>query len=108
MRLLNFIADQTYIDAQGVQQQQHQIFNEILGLIDAAQSTIVLDMFLFNPEVETSKQQHQPLTQQLTDALIHKRRMQPNIEIKVITDPINSVYGGIAPEHYRQLRQAGT
>ena len=104
---IKFIADQTYIDAQGVQQQQHQIFNEILGLIDAAQSTIVLDMFLFNPEVGTSKQQHQPLTQQLTDALIHKRQLQPNIEIKVITDPINSVYGGIAPEHYRQLRQAG-
>lgn len=49
---IKFIADQTYIDAQGVQQQQHQIFKEILGLIDAAQSTIVLDMFLFNPEVE--------------------------------------------------------
>ena len=104
---IKFIADQTYIDAQGVQQQQHQIFNEILELVDAAQSTIVLDMFLFNPEVGTSKQQHQPLTQQLTDALIHKRQLQPNIEIKVITDPINSVYGGIAPEHYRQLRQAG-
>jgi hypothetical protein len=25
----------------------------------------------------------------------------------MITDPINSVYGGISPEHYRQLRQAG-
>ena len=27
---IKFIADQTYIDAQGVQQQQHQIFNEIV------------------------------------------------------------------------------
>jgi hypothetical protein len=25
----------------------------------------------------------------------------------MITDPINSVYGGLSPEHYRQLRQAG-
>ena len=33
---IKFIADQTYIDKQGVQQQQHQIFNEILGMIDAA------------------------------------------------------------------------
>jgi phosphatidylserine/phosphatidylglycerophosphate/cardiolipin synthase-like enzyme len=45
--------------------------------------------------------------QQLTDALILKRKLYPAIQIVVITDPINSVYGGITPKHYRQLRQAG-
>lgn len=104
---VKFIADQTYLDASGKQQQDHHIFNEMLKMIDEAQSTIVLDMFLFNSEVGESTLPHRALAQQLTDALILKRGVQPNIEIKVITDPINSVYGGLAPEHYRQLRNAG-
>lgn len=104
---IKFLADLTYTDAQGKQQQQHQIFNEILSLIEQAQTTIVLDMFLFNKEVGESKVKQAPLMQQLTGALIEKRKTHPNIEIKVITDPINSVYGGVAPEHYRQLRHAG-
>ena len=104
---VKFLADNTYLDAQGKQQQEHQIFNQILKLIDEAQTTIVLDMFLFNDEVGSSKISHDKLTQNLAEALIVKKRMTPQIEIKVITDPINSVYGGIAPEHYRLLRQAG-
>ncbi len=104
---VKFLADMTYIDAQGQQQQQHTIFNEMLSLIDQAQTTIVLDIFLFNKEVGASKVQQDQLMQKLTNALIQKRQDVPNIEIKVITDPINSVYGGIAPKHYHQLRQAG-
>ena len=104
---VRFIADLTYLDAQGRQQQDQRIFNQMLSLIDQAQSTIVIDMFLFNHQVGASKVQQQPLMQQLTDALIEKRKSNQTIEIKVITDPINSVYGGTAPEHYRQMRQAG-
>jgi len=45
--------------------------------------------------------------QELTDALVSKKRQNRQIQIVLITDPINSVYGGLSPEHYRQLRQAG-
>ena len=104
---IKFLSDQTYLDAQGRQQQNHQIFNEILELIHQAKTTIVVDMFLFNSEVGDSQLTQRPLMQQLTQALIQKRRESPNVEITFITDPINSVYGGILPEQYRQLRQAG-
>ena len=104
---LRFFADQTYLDQQGVQHQDHQIFAEILNLIDQAQNTIVIDMFLFNKEVGASKAKHEPLTQQLTDALVAKKQANPAIEIKLITDPINSVYGGVAPSHYREMRKVG-
>lgn len=104
---VKFLSDQTYVNAQGQQQQDHQIFDEILNLIHQAKTTIVLDMFLFNSETGESKLTQRPLTQQLTQALIQKRHESPNVEITLITDPINSVYGGILPEHYRQLRQAG-
>ena len=104
---VKFLADQTYIDIQGQQQVDQHIFKEVFQLIDQAQTTIVLDMFLFNQEVGESKVKQFSLMQQLTDALILKRKLYPAIQIVVITDPINSVYGGITPQHYRQLRQAG-
>ncbi len=104
---VKLLVDQTYIDAQGKQQMDQQIFDQILKLIGEAQSTIVLDMFLFNQETGDSRLPQRPLMQQLTDALIHQRAMNPNLEVKFITDPINSVYGGILPEQYRRLRQAG-
>ncbi len=43
---VKFLADQTYIDAQGKQQQDHHIFNAVFKLIEDAQTTIVLDIFL--------------------------------------------------------------
>ena len=52
---VKFLADQTYLDAQGQQHYDHQIFNEMLRLIDEAQSLIVLDMFLFNPQTGASQ-----------------------------------------------------
>jgi len=79
----------------------------MLKMIEEAKSLIVLDMFLFNQQTGASTQQHQALSQQLSDALISKRLLQPEVEIKFITDPINSVYGGIRSEQYRALRQHG-
>lgn len=104
---VQFLSDQTYIDAQGQQQLKHQIFDATLKLIDEAQSTIVLDMFLFNATRGDSKLEFRALSAELTQALIHKRQQNPNIEIKFITDPINTVYGGNRSEQYFQLRRAG-
>ena len=104
---VKFLSDQTYIDAEGHQHLDQHIFKQILQLIEEAQSTIVLDMFLFNSETGSSKQAQQPLTQKLVDALVIKKILNPNIEIRFITDPINSVYGGIVPNQYRELRQGG-
>lgn len=104
---IKFIADYTYVDSTGKQQQDHKIFNEILNLIDQAQTTIVVDMFLFNQQLGASQIQHDNLTQKLTDALVQKRKFNPQMNIHFITDPINSVYGGVVPDHYRALRQAG-
>lgn len=104
---VQFLADETYVDATGKVQQDQHIFDQILSLVAQAKTTIVIDMFLFNDEMGKNAQPQRHLTQELTQALIRKRIQSPNIEIKVITDPINSVYGGLAPEHYRKLRQAG-
>ncbi len=104
---VQFLADQSYVNSKGEQQQDQQIFDQIFTLIAEAQTTIVIDMFLFNQQVGESKLEYRPLSQALTEALVFKRLENPNIEIKFITDPINSVYGGIAPEQYRELRRVG-
>src|SRR5690606_35106736 len=44
---------------------------------------------------------------ELTQALVNKRLLHPEVEIRFITDPINTVYGGVSADHYRQLRQQG-
>ena len=95
---VQFLVDQTYIDMQGKQQIDQQIFDQVLQLIKEAKSTIVIDMFLFNKEVGNSKIPQRELTEQLTQALINQKVVNPTLEIKFITDPINSVYGGILPE----------
>lgn len=104
---VQFLSDQTYINAQGQQEQKHQIFDEMLKMINSAKTTIVLDMFLLNDEVGESKEKQRALTQELVDALVRKRALQPNSSITVLTDPINSMYGGFLPEQYVKLRRAG-
>ena len=104
---VEFLSDQSYVDAAGQLQSEQVIFDRMLKMIEDAQSLIVLDMFLFNAETGASQLKHRPLTAELTQALIQKRYLNPDIEIKVLTDPINSVYGSVQPEHYRQMRQAG-
>ena len=104
---VNFIADQTYIDAQGKQQLDQHIFDHIFALIKQAKTTIVVDMFLFNKEIGDSKVAQRALTEQLTQALINQKVVTPGLEVKFITDSVNSVYGGISPEQYRKLRQGG-
>ncbi|MEC8887698.1 MAG: phospholipase D family protein [Pseudomonadota bacterium] len=104
---VEFLADRSFVDSSGQRQHEQQIFDAMLTLIDQAQSTIVLDMFLFNAELGESKMQHRPLTVQLTKALIDKKKINPRMQIVLITDPINTVYGGVRPEHLHQLENAG-
>lgn len=104
---IEFLSDLSYTDAQGKAQREQQIFDAMLQLIEQAQSTIVLDMFLFNAEVGQSNLKHRALTQELTQALLQKKALNPAIEIKVITDPVNTVYGGIDAPHLHQLKKNG-
>ncbi|MDV2441941.1 phospholipase D-like domain-containing protein [Acinetobacter gerneri] len=104
---VQFLADETYIDANGKQQLDQHIFDQALQMIKEAQNTIVLDMFLFNSSVGDSKLQQRPMSEQLTQALIQKRLSNQNMDITVITDPINTAYGGTNPENFAKLRQSG-
>lgn len=102
------LTDITYTDAAGVRHSEQQIFDEILRLIGQAQRAVVLDMFLFNDFTGADAAPAlRPLSAQLTEALVARKRAVPGLQIVVITDPINTLYGGVRSPHLTALRQAG-
>ncbi|MBF7687771.1 phospholipase D-like domain-containing protein [Acinetobacter rathckeae] len=102
------IVDQTFVDTQGKLYTDQKIFASILEMIQRAKTTIVFDMFLLNDQFGQSDSHKQRLfSQETVQALIEKKRLNPQINISVITDPINSLYGAIEPEEYVQLRRVG-
>ncbi|MDL0430407.1 phospholipase D-like domain-containing protein [Marinobacter sp. TBZ242] len=84
----------------------HEIFAEIFEMIANAQTFVLVDMFLFNDSRADGSRQL-PLARMLTDALIARKDAHPDMDIIVISDPINTVYGGTVSPHFKQLRQAG-
>ena len=104
---VQFLADYTYTDAQGQRQKEQVIFDQVFAMIHQARRMVVVDMFLFNDYVGKSTTTQRALSAQLTQALINKRQTEPDVHITVITDPINTVYGGQFNDNFIQLRRAG-
>lgn len=109
-RDVTFIADITSADAYGRQNSSQAIFDEVLGVIRSAHKFIVLDYFLFNSTLANgpgAAPAFRPLAAELRDALIERRRLNPNLQVLFITDPINEVYGGATSHDLNLLRGAG-
>lgn len=104
------LIDRTVWDAEAQRLRlQHQIFDAILSEIEAAETFLIVDFFLWNPwkgAVEASGELR-PLAGELADALIRKRIQNPDMPVLVITDPINRIYGAQAPEYFERLAGAG-
>lgn len=102
-----FFADETFLDAKGERAVRQEIWDEVFRMIDGAERLIVLDMFLFNSYQGESPETLRPLSQELTDRLVAKRKSHPHIAIAIVTDPINTAYGGDTAAHLAALRAAG-
>ena len=105
---VRFLADLTWVDDDDVRTTDQQIFDRILELIGQAEQLIVLDKFLFNafaglPDGPNMR----PLSDQLTEALLTRKTDRPDVRVVLITDPINTLYGGLDSDHLNVLRQAG-
>ena len=104
----SLLTDITYLDAQGQRHSEQQVFDEVLRLIGQARKLVVVDMFLFNDFTGTAPTPGlRPLSAQLTDALVQRKRSMPGLQAVLITDPINTVYGGMPSPHLQALRDAG-
>ena len=109
-RDVTFIADITSADAYGRLSSSQAIFDEVLNVVGSAHKFIVLDYFLFNSQLGSSPESppaFRQLSGELRDALIARRRAEPDLQVLFITDPINEVYGGVTSLDLRLLRAAG-
>lgn len=105
---VELIADQTLVNSQGQLYSEQNIFATMLEMIQRAQTTVVFNTFLLNDRFgETNSATKRLLSQELVQALIQKKRANPQMNISVMTDQINSLYGSILPEEYIQLRRVG-
>jgi len=104
---VRFLGDRTGLDASGVRQVEQQIFDEVFGMIAGAERLVVVDMFLFNTFLGAGPPPHRRLCGELTEALVARKRTVPGLRAVVITDPVNTVYGGLEAPHLARLEAEG-
>lgn len=104
---IEFLFDLTYVGVDGTRTIEQQIFDTVFDAIDRAQVYVLIDMFLFNSYGAKADGFYRDLSRELTEKLIEKKRTSDKISIDVITDPINTVYGGDISPEILQLRTEG-
>lgn len=107
LRHATLLLDETYVDANGVRRCRQRIFDEMFRLIGQAQRLVVLDMFQFNDPMDGPADRYRPIAGELCEALLARKRAVPELDVVLITDPINNVYGGRPAAHLQHLRDAG-
>lgn len=103
---VDFLYDLTS-QSNGQRVSQQMIFDRVLQLIRNADDFVLVDAFLFNDFLGNERNVHRRLSGELSDALLQKKRSRPAIQMLVISDPVNEVYGGPVPEHIKAMRAAG-
>ncbi|MFO7704727.1 MAG: phospholipase D family protein [Halopseudomonas sp.] len=105
MHNTELLTDQTYVTRTGEQVSQQQVFDEVLRLIAQARRLVLVDMFLFNDFA--GQDSYRALSAELTQTLLQARRQQPQMPVVLITDPFNTLYGGVQNAYLEQLQAAG-
>lgn len=103
---IEFLADSTWIDESGRQHTEREIFDGAFAMIEQAHSRVVTDFFLVNQFAGSASGDHRPLSRQFVDHLVERRKEPPEIEAVLITDPFNTLYGGVSQDLFDDLRSA--
>ncbi len=104
---VTFLKDVTYIDKDGKRHTEQEIFDAIFSTISSARKLIVLDLFLFNNFQSVQREESRALSLELTRLLIQQKALFPAMQIILITDPINTIYGGTTSDYFDQLQDKG-
>jgi len=104
---LKFIADLSWIDENGNRQVDQRIFESMLSMVSAARRLIVVDVFLYNDFQGTVPETTRLMSAEFTNALLAQKNRFPDIEIIVITDPLNTLYDSLSSAYFTALRNAG-
>lgn len=101
---LSFYKDLTWVDENGRRHSHQEIFDQAIHMISDARYFILLDMFLFNDFMGKEKYPHRRLAKEITDALVAQKAKFPEMQIIVITDPINTVYNGMTNLYFETMK----
>ena len=104
---LRFLGDLTGHGADGERRCDQQIFDEVLARIARAERLVLVDLFLFQTFGGAGTVPHRRLSGELTEALLARKRAVPSLRAILITDPVNTVYGGLEAGHLQRLEAAG-
>lgn len=104
---VHFFADYTYLNENGERKVEQHIWNEAFNIISGAKKYVLLDMFLYNAFQGSSLEHTRTLSQELTDTLILAKTANPDLSVNVVTDPINTVYGGVVSPEFSRLEASG-
>jgi phosphatidylserine/phosphatidylglycerophosphate/cardiolipin synthase-like enzyme len=85
---------------------EQRIFDEVLRIVDESRSFVIADFFLLNELMGASGAPHRPLSRELADHLIARKQAVPDLQVLLLTDPINDVYGGAPSPLLAELRRA--
>lgn len=103
---IDFLYDLTYINASGQKVIRQEIFKNVFDIINNSERFIIIDMFLFNTDYGGNGDLI-PLTTDMKNLLIQKKRNNPRMNITFITDEINNFYGSYEAQHFVEMRDAG-
>ena len=109
-RDVTFLDDITGADAYGHGFSSHNLFDTMLRTIANARSFIVLDCHLCNdlhrngPDAGVNLT---PMAAQLIDALLARKAAVPQLQILVIADPVNGLYGSAPAPELAALQAVG-
>jgi hypothetical protein len=104
---VEFLADTTWLDASGRQHTKHAIFDAALNMVGEAQSLIVADFFLLNRFAGSADGGHRPLSAEFVEGLVERRAARPELQALLITDPFNTLYGGVTQPLFSRLEANG-
>lgn len=104
---VHFLSDSTFLEADDSYQSSQQIFDAVFTLIDNAEKFVLVDMFLLNDYQGSGNQAYRALSTELVGHLVNKKNQNPTIDINVITDPINTAYGGSVNKNIEILKTNG-
>ena len=102
-----YLVDDSWLDAEGERRLEQTIFDEVLTMIAGARRLVHLDLFLFNDWQGPILENNRALADELTAALVAARVARPELSVVLVTDPINTVYGGLPSPRLERLRAAG-
>jgi hypothetical protein len=104
---VRFLADVTYTDKDGRRVIEQEIWDTIAAQIQVAERFVLADMFLFNDFQGSVPEHHRALSSEFANLLMERSRNRSTTAVALITDPINTVYGGQRSEIQDTLIAAG-